>query len=85
VKELVRRGDHFGRRTPDEPLDSWLGRVHQGRERTDLVGRSAEDDVADPLGGPVDAFRMTAREIATLVERVAALLWAPRGIRTRPG
>ena len=85
LKAFVRRGDHFGHRTPGEPLGSWLGRLHAGRERTDLVGRSSEDDVADPLGGPLDAFRMTAREIGTLVEHVAALLWAPRGIRTRPG
>ena len=37
---------------PEETLDAWLGRLHDGRQRTDLVGRSDEDDVSDPLGGP---------------------------------
>jgi protein-tyrosine phosphatase len=85
LKELVRRGDHVGERARHETLSSWLGRLHQGRERTDLVGRSAEDDVADPLGGSMGEFRVTARELGSLVERVASLLWTPRGIRSLPG
>jgi protein-tyrosine phosphatase len=85
LKEFVRRGDHVGSRVPDEALGTWLDRLHQGRERTDLVGRSADDDVADPIGGGLDTFRMTARQLTGLVERVAALLWAPRGIPTMPG
>jgi len=85
LKELVRRGDLVGRRQPDEELGPWLGRLHHGRQRTDLVGRSDDDDVSDPLGGPLSAYRTTAREIGALVERAAALLWVPRGIRTLPG
>jgi protein-tyrosine-phosphatase len=85
LKELVRRGDYVGERARHETLGSWLGRLHQGRQRTDLVGRSAEDDVADPLGGSMGEFRVTARELGSLVERVASLLWAPRGIRSLPG
>ena len=85
LKELVRRGDGVGPRPSGESVGSWLGRLHEGRERTDLVGRSAADDVSDPLGGPLDAYRLTAREVDGLVHRVAALLWAPHGIRTLPG
>ncbi len=85
LKELVRRGDLVGQRQPDEALAAWLDRLHEGRHRTDLVGSSADDDVADPLGGPLDAYRQTARELGNLVERVAALLWAPREIPTLPG
>jgi len=85
LKELVRRGELVGRRGPDEALAHWLGRLHHGRRRTDLVGRSDVDDVLDPLGGPLAAYRGTAREIGTLVDRAAALLWARRGIRTLPG
>ena len=85
LKELVRRGDRVGRRAPEETLDAWLGRLHDGRQRTDLVGRSDADDVSDPLGGPLSAYRTTARELGTLVDQAAALLWAPRGIRTLPG
>jgi len=85
LKELVRRGDHRGGRGPDESLEAWLSRLHLGRERSDLVGRSTEDDVADPIGRPLDAFRSTARQLGALVEFVAALLWARRDIRSLPG
>ena len=63
LKELVRRGDLVGRRQPAEELEAWLGRLHHGRQRTDLVGRSDDDDVSDPLGGPLGAYRTTAREL----------------------
>ena len=85
VKEFVRRGDTVGRRGPDEELGAWLARLHDGRKRTDMVGRSADDDVADPIGRPLDAFRDTARQLETLVDQVASLLLVPRGIRSRPG
>ncbi len=84
LKELVRRGDLLGGRRPDEELGSWLHRLHQGRRQTDLVGRSDADDVVDPLGGPMEAYRATARELGNLVERVFTLLWAAHGIRTPP-
>jgi len=85
LKEFVRRGDQVGRRRSDEALAPWLGRLHAGRRRTDLVGSSLDDDVPDPLGGPLDAYRKTARDLGALVDRVAALLWVPRGARTLPG
>ncbi len=84
LKELVRRGDLVGGRQPAEELGAWLGRLHRGRQRTDLVGRSDDDDVSDPLGGPLDAYRTTARELGTLVDRAAALLRARHGIKTLP-
>ncbi len=85
LKDFVRRGDLVGRRRPDEALASWLGRLHRGRQRTDLVGSSVADDVPDPIGGPLDGYRRTARELGALADRAAALLWVPRGIRTLPG
>jgi protein-tyrosine phosphatase len=85
LKELVRRGDQVGPRQSVESLGSWLGRLHQGRERIDLVGRSAADDVSDPIGGPLDTYRKTARQVAGLVDRAAGLLWALHGTRTLPG
>jgi protein-tyrosine phosphatase len=84
VKEFVRRGESAGPRRPEEPVAAWLGRLHRGRTRNDLVGSFTADDVADPLGGPMSAYRATARELAGLVDEVAALLWAPRPIGDRP-
>jgi protein-tyrosine-phosphatase len=85
LKEFVRRGDRAGRRPADESLESWLDRLHHGRQRTDLVGSSSDDDMPDPIGGPLEGYRATARELAVLVDQVATLLWVPRGIRTLPG
>jgi len=85
VKEIVRRGEQVGPRGPAEPLERWLGRLHHGRARTDLVGSSPADDVADPIGGPTGAYRTTAADLAGLVDSLAGLLWAPRPIRPLPG
>jgi protein-tyrosine-phosphatase len=85
LKELVRRGDTVGPRAAGEPVAGWLARLHKGRERTGLVGSSPDDDVSDPLGGPLSAYRATARELGALADAVAGLLWAPRPIRPLPG
>jgi protein-tyrosine phosphatase len=74
LKELVRRGEKVGPRPAGQPLAVWLAAVGDGRERIDLVGRSPEDDVADPLGGDLAAYRATAAELADLVQRLARLL-----------
>jgi len=83
LKELVRRGDAVGPRHEGETLADWLARLHDGRARAELVGQSAADDVDDPLGGPLDAYRATADELAGLVDHVAARLWPVRATRRR--
>jgi protein-tyrosine phosphatase len=75
LKELLRRGDKTGPRADGLSLAAWLAAVNDGRQRRDLVGRSPDDEVADPLGGPVAAFRATAVELADAVHRLARLLW----------
>ena len=85
LKEFVRRGEMVGRRAPTKRSVSGSSRLHHGRQRTDLVGSAEADDVADPIGGPLDGYRKTARQLGTLVDEAASLLWVPREIRTRPG
>lgn len=75
LKELARRGDQVGPRRPAEPLAGWLARVHHGRVRAALLGDSADDDVADPFGGPPDAYLASAALLDNLVSRVAELGW----------
>jgi protein-tyrosine-phosphatase len=79
LKEFVRRGETSGARRPAEPLSTWLVALTGSRERTDLIGRSPEDDVADPLGGSLADYRATAAELADLVQRMAKLLWSDAG------
>src|SRR5205807_9477899 len=76
LKELVRRGEIAGPRQAGQSFERWLAAVHAGRERGDLLGASAEDDVADPIGLPVRVYRETANEIDGLTRRLVELAWA---------
>ena len=76
LKEVVRRGEEIGPVKPGEPLADWLGRVHEGRDRAALLGDSPADDVADPMGGPPQAFADTAALLDDLAGRLARLCWA---------
>ena len=75
LKELVRRGEKIGPRAPGESTDTWLARAHSGRNRTDLLGSSPDDDVDDPIGLSRSAYEKTADELSDLVERLVDLLW----------
>jgi protein-tyrosine phosphatase len=75
LKELVRRGEEIGPAKPGEPLADWLDRVHEGRDRTALLGDSPVDDVADPMGGPPRAYADTAALLDELTGRLAGLCW----------
>ena len=75
LKELVRRAEQVGARAPGQPFDEWLEKVHAGRMRSDLLGSSADDDVADPIGRPVAVYERTAAELDDLISRLAFLGW----------
>ena len=75
LKEIVRRGESVGRRMPDQPLDEWLDKVAAGRDRTELLGHSAEDDVADPYGMERNDYERTCSEIESLIDRLVDLAW----------
>lgn len=75
LKELLRRGKKTGPRMPGEPLAEWLSRVHEGRTHAALLGDSPLDDVADPVGGPPQAYAVTAALLDELVTGLAELGW----------
>jgi protein-tyrosine phosphatase len=77
LKELVRRGEEAGPRSADQPLLEWLDKVQAGRSRSDLLGVSLDDDVADPIGQRRPVYEKTADELDDLTRRLAALLWGP--------
>jgi protein-tyrosine phosphatase len=76
LRELVRRGGAIGARSAGESLAGWLARAHDGRERAALLGDGAQDDVADPMGGPQRGYTETAAVLSELVDRLAGLCWA---------
>jgi protein-tyrosine-phosphatase len=84
LKEIVRRGESAGEREPGQSLGSWIDQLHQGRARSDLLGASADDDVDDPIGGPIDDYQATARDLRDLMERLARVAWPARGITRQP-
>jgi len=74
LKELVRRGEAVTPPAPEVPVASWLATLAASRTRDDLLGWSATDDVADPVGGPRRGFRRAAAELDDLTQRLATLL-----------
>lgn len=77
LKELLRRGSQTGPRRPGQDLAEWVAKAHVGRERRGMLGESAWDDVADPVGMPLAAFEVTADQLSGLVDRFVGLLWSP--------
>jgi protein-tyrosine phosphatase len=75
LRELVRRGAKIGPRAPGESLAGWLTRAHEGRERAALLGDSPDDDVADPIGGPQQAYTETATILSDLLDQLVYLCW----------
>jgi len=74
LKEIVRRGALIGPLDPGADQEAWLSRLAAGRQRRDLMGHSSEDDVEDPIGGPLSGFRATLEELDDLTGRLAGLL-----------
>jgi protein-tyrosine phosphatase len=79
LKELVRLGEEVGARNAEESLEEWLARVHDKRERRQVLSESVLDDIGDPYGGPVAGYRVTANEIDEQLARLIGLLW-PAGV-----
>jgi protein-tyrosine phosphatase len=77
IRELLRRGQQAGPRAPGEPLGDWLARAAGDRARRDLLGTSAADDVADPVGGPLRGYQATS-DLLDRLTRDLVELWWPR-------
>jgi protein-tyrosine phosphatase len=73
LREAVRRGSEVGPRRPGAALAEWLGALHQGRRYQDLVGWTDEDDIADPMGGPPEAYLVAVTAITELTTSLADL------------
>lgn len=76
LKELVRAGTRHPR--GGEPLDTWLADLADGRAVEDLLGADPADDIGDPIGGPLDAFRATATELDGLLDALLTIAFPSR-------
>jgi protein-tyrosine phosphatase len=75
LKEFVRRAEWVGPREAEQPFDEWVAKIHAGRNRTELLGSSPEDDVADPIGLSRSVYERTAAEIGAYVDAMVELGW----------
>ncbi|MGH3851753.1 MAG: hypothetical protein ACRDRT_19040, partial [Pseudonocardiaceae bacterium] len=77
LKELVRRGSAVGPRQPGQKVADWLLAAHDGRTTADLMGASAVDDVADPIGQHLSVYERMVAEVEDQVGKLVTLLWGP--------
>ncbi len=78
LRDLVRRGADAGPRRPGESIETWLTWVGTGRRPSDLVGYDDADDVEDPVGRPVGAYRRCAADLDSLLAEIVTLVF-PHG------
>ena len=71
--ELARLGQAVGRRRADEAVREWAARVAATRGDVPVVGRM-DDEVADPVGEPVEVYRATADRLDRDLRTIAMLL-----------
>lgn len=85
LRELARRVGVAGPRPVAVPLDEWLRTLSEDRTPADHLGSSADDDVADPYGRSLRAYRRCADDLVGLVDTVVDGLWpVPTAAPTDP-
>jgi protein-tyrosine phosphatase len=77
LRELVARAESAAPRGADETVAAWVARMAQGRDLQVMlgVGTDPDLDIADPIGGPPEAYRRTAALLDDLLGRLVARLW----------
>lgn len=79
LKELARRARASGRRGYRETLAEYTARLAEGRQLTDLLGSSRDDDIDDPTSNRMIDHDSAAAEIDDLVAVVVEAIWNPLG------
>jgi protein-tyrosine phosphatase len=79
LKEAVRRAHQVGPRHVALPFSDWAVRLGEGREPSEMLGASSQDDIDDPIGAPYAAHERTAEIIGELVDDLIDLAW-PDGV-----
>ncbi len=75
LRELVRRIHHVGPRPRGEALRAWVEVLGRARSRTEFLGVSREDDIADPTTDLTVDHGTTAATLDDLVRRLVSSLW----------
>jgi protein-tyrosine phosphatase len=75
--DLVRRAEQVGPTQPGEEAQTWVRRVHGGRERRVIMAIKEADEIADPMGRSRTAFQRTRDRLDLLLGRLAVVLIPP--------
>jgi protein-tyrosine phosphatase len=75
LRELARNTEIAGPRPAEVPVADWLAGIVAERTIAAHLGVSPEDDVADPIGRPLRAYRKCADALDGLVATVVDRLW----------
>lgn len=78
LKEIVSLGEERGGRSPEQPFDEWLQKLHAGRSPQSLMAATGLD-VEDPYGGSRRDYEKTAAELTDLIDRLVRLAWPEVG------
>lgn len=76
--DLLRRAHQIGPKPRREPLEGWIRRAHGGRQRSSVLSLKSSDEIADPIGQPLAAFRRTRDKLDGLLTDLAGLLQPDR-------
>ncbi len=73
MREFLRRATAVGPRKPTEGLEHWFHAIGANRTRSQLLGDDEADDVADPVGGTAEDYRIMLRQLERLSGDLAGL------------
>jgi protein-tyrosine phosphatase len=82
--DLVGRTRHMAPLGVDEPIAAWVLRAHEGRTTSSVLALPAGDDISDPIGEPIDAYRRTRDRLDGLTAELARAMAAGGGHLTTP-
>jgi protein-tyrosine phosphatase len=72
--ELVRRGESSEPPRPGDTLGTWIERVHQSRERSELLGTDPIDDLRDPMADTLEMNEEMFGQLERATSQLARLL-----------
>jgi protein-tyrosine phosphatase len=72
--DMLRRAHQIGPRGQGESPEEWILRAHGGRQRSSVLSLKSSDEIADPIGQSLAAFRRTRDKLDGLLSDLATLL-----------
>lgn len=72
--DLLSRGERAGGRKDGESVRDWARRLGGGRVKSSILNLPLDEDVPDPMGGPVRAYEAMMDHLAVFTSRLGELV-----------